>query len=293
MAVLKARIGGAWVPVGGGPSGGGTDEVVVSATEPPLAETELWYDTSAASTPFGLTANPNNALGIVAMGAFKSGMANPTTVTGTDAAITEPLTMTMLVGRRYRIVCQLRAVVGATSGAVSLRLVAFDGATDMASTWGDLYCTAWYQAGGAYDGIDTGFVVDGDGLSHSITIHATTTTGSALAYFDQNCRFYVEDTGPNSAPAVLLPSGVQMITGAGVYQTDANGDATVNLPVGGKLTAAVANGSQSAYPMNITTNLDNGVIGGNKAVFRVRNADNAAPAASTYIGLSYMITYTY
>ena len=114
--------------------------------------------------------------------------------------------MTMHVGRRYRIVCQLRAVVGATSGAVSLRLVAFDGATDKASTWGDLYCNAVYQAGGAYDGIDTGFVVDGDGLSHTITIHATTTTATALAYFDQNCLFYVEDIGPNSSPALPVPT---------------------------------------------------------------------------------------
>jgi len=50
MPTLKARIGGAWVAVGGG-SGGGS-EVEISATDPigtnPSAE--LWYDTAAGAT---------------------------------------------------------------------------------------------------------------------------------------------------------------------------------------------------------------------------------------------------
>lgn len=150
--------------------------------------------------------NPANALGIVKMGAFKSGLALPLTVTTADATITEPLTVTMFVGRCYRIVCQVRAVVGNESGTGSLRLCPFDGAADKASAWGDLYCNAIYAAGGPYDGIQTGFIVDGDGLSHSITIHATTTWGSASAYCEQNCRFYVEDIGPTSSQALPLPA---------------------------------------------------------------------------------------
>jgi len=42
MAVLKARIGGAWVDVGGAPS---VDEVWIGTDAPADTATELWYDT--------------------------------------------------------------------------------------------------------------------------------------------------------------------------------------------------------------------------------------------------------
>lgn len=42
MPVLRARVGGVWVDVGGG-----VDEVSVGATAPTDSAVELWYDTSA------------------------------------------------------------------------------------------------------------------------------------------------------------------------------------------------------------------------------------------------------
>jgi hypothetical protein len=45
--MLKAKVGGTWVPVAAAGSGGGSDEVSISATDPigTAPTTELWYDT--------------------------------------------------------------------------------------------------------------------------------------------------------------------------------------------------------------------------------------------------------
>ena len=52
MTVLKARIGGAWVPITSPPSdGGGTDEVWVGNDEPADPAIELWYDPDAEAGP--------------------------------------------------------------------------------------------------------------------------------------------------------------------------------------------------------------------------------------------------
>lgn len=47
MPVLKARIGGAWVNVGGG-----TDEVSIGTAEPVDPNIELWYDTDDPGVSF-------------------------------------------------------------------------------------------------------------------------------------------------------------------------------------------------------------------------------------------------
>jgi hypothetical protein len=117
-------------------------------------------------------------------------------VTNTAQVITEPLPVTMISGRRYRIVCLLRAVVGSVT-AVSVRMIPFDGGANKSATWGDVYCNA-VTAGSAFDSLQSGFIVEGDGATHSIDIRILTTTAGATAsaYWDWNCRFYVEDIGP-------------------------------------------------------------------------------------------------
>ena len=196
MAVLKARISGAWVPVGGGPSGGGTDEVVISATEPPLAETELWYDTSAPSTPFGLTANPNNALGIVAIGSFPSGTIAVTP--GTPVDLTNPLSVTLLAGRRYRVSVFFRAT---TTGAGSI-ILTDNGPTTYPGT-GDL----WSWAAGNYGSMYVFWLLQGDGAAHELRVRAAANGQALMSYYgDTGSAFYVEDIGPTGSPALPIPT---------------------------------------------------------------------------------------
>ena len=107
--VLKAKTGpGVWVPV----IGGGGD-VYVGTTEP-VGDYDLWFDTDAeaAQEQSYETARWNSAWGIVAMGAFKAGLASPIALTGTMQQLTEPIPITTLASRRYRIVFQSRAIAG-------------------------------------------------------------------------------------------------------------------------------------------------------------------------------------
>jgi hypothetical protein len=134
------------------------------------------------------------AWGVVAMGAFKTGMTNPISVTTTQV-ITDALLVHFNAGRRYRIVLQLRAVVGVTA-AVSLAVTVLDFGATKANEWGDLYCNA-QTTGAAFDSLQTGFIVEGDNADHSITMTAAANAGGTIqVHFNQNCRFYVEDIGP-------------------------------------------------------------------------------------------------
>jgi len=60
MPTLKAKVGGVWVPVGGG-SGGGAEEVEIGPSAPTDASIELWVDSDAippaAVPPYGLHAS--------------------------------------------------------------------------------------------------------------------------------------------------------------------------------------------------------------------------------------------
>lgn len=53
MGVLRVKVGGSWVDVtSGGSAGGGSDEVVISSTDPIATNptTELWYNPTAPVT---------------------------------------------------------------------------------------------------------------------------------------------------------------------------------------------------------------------------------------------------
>ena len=187
---------------------------VVNAYTTP-AGTGLWLDSAsffvledvgpvsgAAALVMPTTDRWNTAWGIVAMGAWKSGMVNPATVPVTPPLLlTDPLNVMFLAGRRYRIVLQLRAINGA-AGAYHLVLRPNDGGATKAAEWGDWYATV-PTVGGTYNNISSQWTVDGDGLAHSITIEANTSGANVTAHFNQNCRFFVEDIGPISGAAPI------------------------------------------------------------------------------------------
>ena len=194
MAVLKARISGAWVPVGGGPSGGGTDEVVVSATEPPLAETELWYDTSAPAAPFGLTANPNNALGIVEVGQVTLPINQSSPAIGTE--ITSRLNYVLSSNRRYRLVLYIGAF---QTGGYSMDLHS-GGAATGGGVWMANPANQWGSG-------TAEFLITGNNISQGYSIKIGNIQGTPAIYHVVGYDlWYLEDLGPTGSPALPIPT---------------------------------------------------------------------------------------
>jgi hypothetical protein len=102
MAVLYARVGGAWVPVGGG-----SDEVHIGPTEPTDSAVELWYDTDAvpAVDPAKM---PRGWVGRTVRN---------TSVNGVGATETDILLVTFAttLGRRYRVGWDMQLYVNGAS----------------------------------------------------------------------------------------------------------------------------------------------------------------------------------
>jgi hypothetical protein len=112
MPVLKARIGGAWVNVGGG--GSSASEVEVSATDPigtnPSAE--LWYDTAAVAS--GVTvASP----GLVAYAKAPGTTQNLTTNSTTDVTGLS-VTFNAIAGHTYKTTVFINLQAGAAGAGV-------------------------------------------------------------------------------------------------------------------------------------------------------------------------------
>jgi hypothetical protein len=189
MPTIKARIGGAWVPVGGG--GAGADEVWIGTDTPTDAATELWYDTDEPNLYEPDTARWNSAWGVVAFGSFVSStIALPTT---TKVQVTNTLPFTPVSGRRYRIIIGLRALAGGPAATSYFSVFLRDGSTDLAAQAlpfqpsVGLFCTlyhTWNLTGGG---------------ARSLNV-AITAGQASTAYADDvyNNSFYVEDVGPVS-----------------------------------------------------------------------------------------------
>lgn len=198
MPVLYARIDGAWVPVGGG-GGGGPDEVFIGSDDP-IADNpnaELWYDTDAVA-PVTDDLRWNTAWGVVATGSFIGG-ANWTLTAGTNVRITNDLSFTSVVGRQYRVVCQIRAV--GTIGSPGLNFL-INGAPF--GTGND----TWATQGAAYGGRMFEGRFTGNGTAHTFWIGGSTTPATSL-WLDGIASFYIEDIGPTTA---FVP--VSLSTGA-------------------------------------------------------------------------------
>lgn len=139
-----------------------------------------------------------NSLGIVQMGSFIPPLAGRTITASTGTTLTNGLAFTMTVGRRYRLVFQIRAVNG-VGGAASFFLR--DNGTDIRG-WmygGDPY--VWLD--GPYAGINFAWLFDGDGASHSLQVVINSPVQCDV-YTDYG-QFYLEDVGPNTTPALPIP----------------------------------------------------------------------------------------
>jgi len=121
--VLKARIGGAWVPVGGG-----SDEVSIGPNDPGDTTTELWYDTDEPNLYEPDTARWNSAWGNVVPQTANSDInvtAGPTTV--------RSVTFTAVAGRRYvaRVLTASSYTTGQTAGQSFSTALQLDGVTQL------------------------------------------------------------------------------------------------------------------------------------------------------------------
>ena len=204
--VLRARVAGAWVDV----VGSGSDEVVIGPDDPiaTVPSTELWYDTdddySAGLAP---TVVAGNALGIVAMGGFPGQVSIPAT---TNTQITNNLPYTLLVGRRYRISFLVRAAgIAAGTTPMTINLTLRDGATSIPDT-----TSVWVALQGntsMYQFVSYSWVLDGDGVARTWNVIGY--SGAATVIYSTNqSYFYIEDVGPNSAPALPVPTTYQSWT---------------------------------------------------------------------------------
>jgi hypothetical protein len=149
---------------------------------------------AAVSPPAGEPAvvAAGNALGIVAMGS----MLPLTSIPSGTTTITNPLAFTSLVGRRYRLSYQIR-VIGATTGnGVNIKFLG-SGLTGVG--W-DL----WHATTVNYSYIKGDAVFDGTGVTSTYGLTATV-TGTLGVWLDAVSNFYIEDMGPNTAPALPIP----------------------------------------------------------------------------------------
>lgn len=159
MPVLKALINGEWVRVSG--------------TGDP--DTARW----------------NSAWGVIAVGSFAI---NQGTGLTSDFAITNPLTVTLVSGRRYRIVCCIRAIATTeVNSACSMQLMN-NGVRESDDQWTQIIGNRNYTQHRAE------FNRVGDGASHTFDIHevGSFTTGVITAF---PTYWYVEDVGPVSVAA--------------------------------------------------------------------------------------------
>jgi hypothetical protein len=86
MGVLKAWVNGAWVPVGGGSSGGGASDVVwVDPNAPTDPNIELWYDTDASGSGSAAMVSGRNLLDNGQMAVKQRSLTTMTMTSGTLA----------------------------------------------------------------------------------------------------------------------------------------------------------------------------------------------------------------
>ena len=194
MPVLKARIGGAWVDVGGG-----ADEVFIGPSDPiaTAPATELWYDTDE---PAVMTDDLrwNTAWGQIAFSSLNATQTLTTIVdlTGLVVTVTPP------AGRRLKVTLSFRAACNTVGNRIDGLI------TDGSNTQLQLRSAAWGSA-----------TSDGGVLTELIT----TSTGSAMT-FKGRCQngsaantitvfgapaslayIMVEDIGPVAGAVPALP----------------------------------------------------------------------------------------
>jgi len=115
MPTIKAKIGGTWVPIGGG-----GDEVWVGADTPTDNNVELWYDTDEPNLADTNTARWNSAWGVIAQATF---VLDFTLTAG--AYVTLPgttISFTPVAGRLYRTIAHIGTVTSNAQTAIITKL---------------------------------------------------------------------------------------------------------------------------------------------------------------------------
>jgi len=153
-------------------------------------------------------ATAGNALGIVAMGAFTT-TASINLPANTYTQVTQTLPFTMLTGRRYRIHFLVRAQNITATNASNLAAGIFlrDGTTSYPDSSGP-----WFVAlatTGLYQAINYHWVFNGDGVARNFNVALNPQLTAVTVYPDQQSFFYIEDVGPNQAPALPIPNTPQ------------------------------------------------------------------------------------
>jgi len=145
--------------------------------------------------------SPGNALGAVAIGSFSAASFS----VSANTTISNALTTTLLAGRRYRLVCLLRAANILTLPSTFTLNVSRDGTSTPAS--GTTVFTVWHGANQAWTGSILGeILIDGDGLSHTFYAWMGNIINTFTIFTDSGSCFYIEDVGPNVNPALPVPA---------------------------------------------------------------------------------------
>jgi hypothetical protein len=189
MTVLRAKVGGNWIDI----TGGGAAFV---GPNDPGPSYNLWYDSDATNTNDADVARWNSAWGIVAVGIGRG--AGISTPASTVTALTNPLAVTLQVGRRYRLAANVRAISNAGATAAAQFQLWDNGANSGGFDYWQLVPT------GNYDNCHIDALLVGDGLAHSYDVRVNPGVAMSMWFDMATHAFYVEDIGPTS-PAVQQP----------------------------------------------------------------------------------------
>jgi len=189
---------------GGGGGGGDTNEVWIGTNDPIAANPtiELWFDSDDNYTT-GLTptAVAGNALGVVATALpAGSGYVTATNPVGTSYVnCTTPITFTFQTGRRYRITTRFAGANGPAGSGINYMIM--DAANALVGD-GDLWLSL---PNTNYQGGVLATHLDGDGTTKTIRCVVYSVVGSGATVGTYIKSLFIEDLGPNSAPALPIP----------------------------------------------------------------------------------------
>jgi hypothetical protein len=162
---------------------GAADEVWIGPDAPAGSTLELWYDTDAANMNDPETGRWNSSWGVIGIGSFPFGDNTALTPGG---SMTNPLNVTTVVGRLYRVVFLIRAWAAAANQGNNVA-INIDGANG---------AERWCQVIGSngYTQFATEWLHAGTGGPHAFKV-VWGGAGGAAGY-PENGEFYVEDIGP-------------------------------------------------------------------------------------------------
>jgi len=280
-----------WTPITG-------NEVHVGTSDPGGA-TELWYDTDEPNLADPDTARWNSAWGVVASTIASSNFA----LTATNVALTSPLTFTMQIGRRYRIVFKARALGGTN---VSAHITFANSSNLNVPVFADDYASTPVNYGGIY----VEALENGTGQTYTLVPVGQASNNTPTIY---PTLFYVEDVGPvslaSSPPAqparvwtapTLLNGWINIGSPHQVAQYRLLGD-KVELRgrvISGSINMPIFNLPVGYRPLATTVFATAGVVGGQWTMAELEcttdgNVTSFGPGANTNIvfnGLSFSVT---